>query len=180
MYTTKDGEEIFIIDGHVHLWDASPANQRNVHGAEFINCFYGYHTALSPKEELWSREKFEKYGAETMYEDLFVKGYDDMAIFQPTYLKEFYKDGFNTLEQNGSLGQRYPERFIVNGAFDPRDGEAGLDQRLSDPGEIRGLELEIAEALDLHLSNVYARVRTARLAFDAALRRHRARQARAR
>ena len=104
MYKTKDGEEIFIIDGHVHLWDASPENQRNVHGAEFINCFYGYHTALSPKEELWPRSKFEKYGAETMYEDLFVKGYDDMAIFQPTYLKEFYKNGFNTLEQNASLG----------------------------------------------------------------------------
>ncbi|HKP57561.1 MAG TPA: sigma-70 family RNA polymerase sigma factor [Polyangiales bacterium] len=38
----------------------------------------------------------------------------------------------------------------------------------------------IAEALDLHLSNVYARVRVARQAFDAALRRHRARGARAR
>lgn len=35
---------------------------------------------------------------------------------------------------------------------------------------------EIADALDLHLSNVYARIRTARMAFDAALRRHRARQ----
>jgi RNA polymerase sigma-70 factor (ECF subfamily) len=39
---------------------------------------------------------------------------------------------------------------------------------------------EIAEALDLHLSNVYARVRSARMAFDAALKRHRAREARAR
>lgn len=37
---------------------------------------------------------------------------------------------------------------------------------------------EIAAALDLSLSNVYARVRTARLAFDAALRRYRAREAR--
>ena len=36
----------------------------------------------------------------------------------------------------------------------------------------------IAEALDLELSNVYARVRRARLAFDAALKRHRARTAR--
>lgn len=36
----------------------------------------------------------------------------------------------------------------------------------------------IAEALDLELSNVYARVRRGRLAFDAALKRHRARQAR--
>lgn len=36
----------------------------------------------------------------------------------------------------------------------------------------------IAEALDLELSNVYARVRRARLAFDAALRRYRAKQTR--
>jgi RNA polymerase sigma-70 factor, ECF subfamily len=39
---------------------------------------------------------------------------------------------------------------------------------------------EIAQALDLELSNVYARVRTARQAFDAALKRHRAREARSR
>jgi len=38
----------------------------------------------------------------------------------------------------------------------------------------------IAEALGLHLSNVYARVRVARQAFDAALRRYRARTARSR
>ena len=37
---------------------------------------------------------------------------------------------------------------------------------------------EIARALDLHLSNVYARIRVARQAFDAALRRYRARTAR--
>jgi RNA polymerase sigma-70 factor (ECF subfamily) len=37
---------------------------------------------------------------------------------------------------------------------------------------------EIAQALDLELSNVYARVRTARQAFDAALKRYRAREAR--
>jgi RNA polymerase sigma-70 factor (ECF subfamily) len=39
---------------------------------------------------------------------------------------------------------------------------------------------EIAEALDLPLSNVYARMRSARSAFDAALRRYRAREARSR
>lgn len=39
---------------------------------------------------------------------------------------------------------------------------------------------EIAEALDLQLSNVYARVRTARQAFDAALKRYRAREGRSR
>ena len=49
MFTTKSGERIFIIDSHIALWDASPANQRNRHGEEFINCFYNYHK-ISPKE----------------------------------------------------------------------------------------------------------------------------------
>ena len=60
MYKTDTGEEIFVVDGHTHFWDASPANQRNIHGKQFIDCFYAYHTALSPEEEVWSKEKFEK------------------------------------------------------------------------------------------------------------------------
>ena len=89
MFRTQDGEEIFIIDGHVHLWDGSKANLKNVHGQQFIDCFYAYHKNLSPKDYLWPKEKFDKYGEEVMYEDLFVTGYDDMAICQPTYLTDF-------------------------------------------------------------------------------------------
>lgn len=62
-----------------------------------------------------------------------------------------------------------------------------LDELDSDKREVFVLsELEelsgpqIAAALDLHLSNVYARIRGARQAFDAALKRHRARSQRAR
>ena len=32
MYRTANGEEIFVIDGHTHFWDGSPANQKNIHG----------------------------------------------------------------------------------------------------------------------------------------------------
>jgi uncharacterized protein len=127
MYRTSDGEEIFIIDGHTHLWDAAPDNIKNVHGQQFIDCFYGYHAALSPKEQLWPKEQFVKYGADRLYRDLFVDGPDDMAILQPTYLTDFYKNGFNTTEQNAEVKARHPDRIILNGAFDPRDGEAGLD-----------------------------------------------------
>ena len=147
MYRTEDGEDIFIIDGHVHFWDASPENQKNVHGAEFINCFYGYHTALSPKEELWTREKFEKYSAENMYNDLFVNGPDDMAICQPTYLYDFYTEGFNTTERNARMAEKYPNRFIVNGAFDPRDGEKGIEalHALVEKYKVKGIKLYTAE-----------------------------------
>ena len=136
MYRTADGEEIFIIDGHTHLWDGSKENQKNIHGQQFIDCFYGYHSALSPKEYVWPKEKFDKYGAETMYNDLFVEGYDDMAIFQPTYLKDFYVNGFNTTEQNAVLKEKYPDRFILNGAWDPRDGEVGLEALRGDGDQV--------------------------------------------
>ena len=78
---------------------------------------------LSPPSEKWPLEKFEKYDAKTMYNDLFVAGYDDMAILQPTYLGDFYKNGFNTTERNSAMKKSHPDRFILNGAFDPRDGE---------------------------------------------------------
>jgi hypothetical protein len=147
MYTTPEGEEIFIIDGHVHFWDASAANQKNRHGREFIDCFYGYHSFLSPKEYLLDRTQFDKYSAETMYRDLFEDGPDDMAIFLPTYLKEFYINGFNTTEQNAEIKDQYPERFILNGAFDPRDGEAGLEylHSLVENYHIKGVKLYTAE-----------------------------------
>jgi len=50
MYRTADGEEIFIVDGHVHFWDGSPANQRNRYAEGWVECFYNYHKNLSPAE----------------------------------------------------------------------------------------------------------------------------------
>jgi len=147
MYTTKTGEEIFVIDGHTHFWDGSVENQRNIHGKQFIECFYAYHNALSPPEQLWPLEKFSKYDEETMYNDLFVDGPDDMAIMQSTYLKDFFTDGFNTIERNYAFAKQHPDRFIVNGAFDPRDGEQALEyiQHMKDTYNIQGVKLYTAE-----------------------------------
>ena len=147
MFKTSDGEDIFVIDAHIHLWDARPENQRNVHGAQFINCFHDYQKGLSPEEYHWPAEKFQYYGADTLYEDVFVNGYADMAICQPTYLKEFYKEGFNTTEQNAFLRDKYPNQVLLNGAFDPRDGEPGLDAltALVETYKVIGVKLYTAE-----------------------------------
>ncbi len=147
MFRTPDGEEIFIIDGHTHFWDGSPENQANIHGKQFIDCFYAYHTALSPKDQLWSKEQFEKYSADRMHRDLFVDGPDDMAIVQSTYLSEFYKNGFNTIERNLDMAKAYPDRYIVNGAFDPRDGEKALEyiHFMKENYNIKGVKLYTAE-----------------------------------
>jgi uncharacterized protein len=147
MYRTESGEEIFVIDGHTHLWDASPENWKNKYGKGWIECFYDYHRNLSPPEYVWPLEKYQKYGVATMVNDEFVKGYADLAILQPTYLTDFYNNGFNTLEQNSVIKKAYPDRFILNGAWDARDGEKGLEalRRMKADWDIQGVKVYTAE-----------------------------------
>lgn len=147
MFKAANGEEIFVIDAHIALWDGSEANRLNVHGTEFINCFYDYHKNLSPKEHLWDYNKFVKYSVEDMIQDVFVKGYADMAIFQPVFLTDFYKNGFGDIEQNAQLVKQYPGRLIGNGSFDPRDGERGLEylEYLAETHQVQGVKLYTAE-----------------------------------
>ena len=56
-----------------------------------------------------------------MMQDVFVDGYVDIGIFQPTYLTDFYVNGFNTTERDAMLKDKYPDRFILNSAWDPRE-----------------------------------------------------------
>lgn len=82
-----------------------------------------------------------------MIHDLFVDGYDDVAILQPTYLGDFFVHGFNTVDRDAIVKDLHPEPFILNGAFDPRDGEAGLEalQAMKERYGIRGVKLYTAE-----------------------------------
>ena len=57
----KDGEKYFIVDSHMHYWNAAPDNW--VKGAEqyakgWIECFHAYQ-GLGPKETHWPIEKFK-------------------------------------------------------------------------------------------------------------------------
>ena len=126
----KDGEKYFVVDSHMHFWNAAPDNW--VPGAEqyakgWIECFHAYQ-GLGPPETHWSIEHFQKYSEDDLMKDVFEDGYVDVAIFQPTYLKEWYKEGFNTTERNALMGEKHPGKFIYNTRWDPRDGDAGLEQ----------------------------------------------------
>ncbi|TDC50451.1 amidohydrolase [Jiangella ureilytica] len=146
MYS-KDGQSYFVVDGHIHYWDGTPANQANRYGEGFLNCFYDYHRNLSPEDEVWSLEHFQRQSEDQVMHDLFEVGYVDKAIFQPTYLTDFFVNGFNTTEQDGALAEKHPGRFIVNGSWDPRDGEAGLErlEQLAERWHLRGVKLYTAE-----------------------------------
>jgi predicted TIM-barrel fold metal-dependent hydrolase len=145
----KDGKKYFIFDSHLHFWDASPANW--VKGAEeyakgWIECFHAYQ-GLGPPETHWTLEKFQKYSIDDFEKDVIVEGGIDKAVFQSTYLKEWYTNGFNDIEQNAALLERWPDKLIVNGRWDPRDGDAGLRQLEADHAKygIKGVKLYTAE-----------------------------------
>ena len=126
MYT-HDGQNIFVIDGHTHFWDANPENWHNMYGESWVKCFYAFHSSLSPAEAVWPFDKFCRYGDEVMVDDLFRNGYVDMAILNSTYLYEFYKNGFNSHVQNNVVKTKYPDRLLLCGSFDPREEAAGID-----------------------------------------------------
>jgi predicted TIM-barrel fold metal-dependent hydrolase len=145
----KDGEKYFVVDAHMHFWDASRENW--VEGREnlakgWIDCFYGYHK-LAPEETHWDYEHYLKVSEEDLVRDVFEEGHVDKAIFQSTYLKYWYKNGFNTAEQNARLLERHADKVIVNGRFDPRDGERGLRQLEEDAARwnLKGVKVYTAE-----------------------------------
>ena len=145
----KDGERYFVVDDHVHFWDASPENWvpgQEQYAKGWIECFHAY-MSLAPAETHWPLDKFQKYSEEQFVTDVFVNGYVDAGIFQSTYLKEWYRDGFNTLERNAKLVEKYPDKLIANGRFDPREGEAGLRQLEEDAERynLKGVKLYTAE-----------------------------------
>ncbi|HZK50644.1 MAG TPA: amidohydrolase family protein [Actinomycetota bacterium] len=143
----KDGEKYFVVDGHVHFWDASPENTSNKYGEGFIKCFYDYHANLSPEEYVWPLDKYRKYTEADLMRDLFEEGYVDVAIFQPTYLTDFYAAGFNTTEQDAVVQRKHPDKFIVNGSWDPRDGNKGLEEFEAKVAKhnLKGVKLYTAE-----------------------------------
>jgi predicted TIM-barrel fold metal-dependent hydrolase len=147
VYRTADGQELFVVDGHIHLWDARPENWKTAYGEGWIRCFYDYTVALSPAEYVWPFERYCYYGADALIQDVFVDGYVDVGIFASTYLHEFFVNGFNTHAQNFALAHRYPDRFILCGSFDPRLGQAGLDdfRQVVHDYPIRGVKLYTAE-----------------------------------
>jgi uncharacterized protein len=142
-----NGESIFVVDGHVHFWDGSKENHRNERWAEsWIHSFYDLHK-LSPEENTWPLEKYRKFSEEDIMHDVFEVGYVDKAILLPVSLNEFYKNGFSTTEGGAALAEKYPGKFIVNGRFDPRDGDEGLKRFAEEVKryDIKGVKLYTAE-----------------------------------
>ncbi len=146
MYQYK-GEDVFVIDGHVHMWDATEENIKHKGGEQFIQCFHDYHTGFTPDDRQRDMEEYRKFTPEDVKEDLF-NNHVDVGVYQPTHLRDFYKEGFNTVDDLGqTLYQDHPDRFVLNGRWDPRDGEEGLKEleRQKEEYDIMGAKVYTAE-----------------------------------
>ncbi|MGC4026261.1 MAG: amidohydrolase family protein [Mesorhizobium sp.] len=147
MYVTGNGDKIFVVDAHCHVWDARPENIRNRNGQMFIDTFYGAHKAMTPANQMWTAEEFAWQGIEKAAKDLFVDGYVDVAVMLPVYLRDFFINGFNTTEQCSAFKKLHPEKVILNGRIDPRDGPLGIKQLERDVEQwgITGVKLYTGE-----------------------------------
>lgn len=143
----KNGEQYFVVDGHVHIWDGRASNIKNIHGQQFIDCFYDYHKNLSPEDAVWDFDTYAYYGGERLMKDLFAEGYVDHAIFQTTVLRDFYHRGFAQMEETWDLVRANQDRLTLNIAYDPRDEQEGLDRFRADVEKYRpqGVKLYTAE-----------------------------------
>ena len=153
----KDGEKYFVVDSHMHYWNAAPDNW--VPGAEqyakgWIECFHAYQ-GLGPKETHWTIEKFMKYSEDDLMKDVFEDGYVDVAVFQPTYLTEWYKEGFNTTERNALAGEKHPGKFVLQHAVGSARGRRRAEAAR---GERRALRLQGREALHRRVEQRLARL----------------------
>jgi hypothetical protein len=145
----KDGEKYYIFDSHLHFWDASPENWVKGHeeyAKGWIECFHAYQ-GLGPADTHWTLEHFQKYSADDFEKDVFQDGGVDKAVLQSTYLKEWYTNGFNDIDQNAALLDRFGDKLILNGRWDPREGQAGIAQLEKDHAQygIQGVKLYTAE-----------------------------------
>ena len=107
----KDGEKYFIFDSHLHFWDASPANW--VKGAEeyakgWIECFHAYQ-GLGPPETHWSHRALPEVLRRRLREGRLHRRLRRQGRSSSRRTcSEWYTNGFNDIEQNASLLDRFP------------------------------------------------------------------------
>ena len=124
----KDGEKYFIVDEHQHFWNARPDNW--VEGREnlakgWIDCFYGYHQ-LGPPETHWPTGEVPALDRRGLRPTCSRRATSTTRCSSRPTSSYWYKEGFNTTERNQAVAEAFPGKVIVNGRWDPREGEEGL------------------------------------------------------
>src|SRR2546428_4580964 len=131
-------QEIFVVDYHFHIWNAAKENWLRPDLAKgWINCFYDYTKALSPKEYVWDWDTYAYYGEEKALHDVFGEGHVDMAIFEPQTLNYFYHKGFSNVDAIGGGVTKRADRPLMGSRWGAPGGGGGGGALAREGGERR-------------------------------------------
>lgn len=122
MYTCR-GESFRVVDGQVHVWDASPHNQAIRDGELYATDLMRRHRELDGVGV--PRHEAERVSEESLLRDVFDAGYVDRAVLQPVVLGELFVLGFSPLEWHAEMAEWMPDRFVLSGELDPDGGQPG-------------------------------------------------------
>lgn len=140
MYTVA-GESFRVVDGQVHVWDASPHNQAIPDGEHYATDLLRRHRELDGVGV--SRHEAERVSEETLLRDVFDAGHVDKAVLQPVVLGDLFVLGFSPLEWHAEMAAWMPGRFVLSGELDPDGGQPearGLGPRVR-RHDLRGVTL---------------------------------------
>lgn len=122
MYTVR-GETYRVVDGQVHVWDASPHNQAIPDGELYVTDLLRRHRELDGVGV--PRHEAERVSEESLLRDVFDHGHVDKAVLQPVVLGELFVLGFSPLEWHAEMAEWMPGRFVLSGELDPDRGQPG-------------------------------------------------------
>jgi uncharacterized protein len=122
VYTVR-GETFRVVDGQVHVWDASPHNQAIPDGERYAVDVLRRHRELDGVGV--PRHEAERVSEESLLRDVFDGGHVDKAVLQPVVLGELFVLGFSPLEWHAEMAEWMPGRFVLSGELDPGSGQAG-------------------------------------------------------
>jgi uncharacterized protein len=120
---TYRGETFRVVDGQVHVWDASPHNQAIPDGELYATDLLRRHRELDGVGV--PRHQAERVSEESLLRDVFDNGFVDRAVLQPVVLGELFVLGFSPLEWHAEMAEWMPDRFVLSGELDPDVGQPG-------------------------------------------------------
>ncbi len=149
----KDGEKYFVVDSHCHFWDASRENwkpgQRAVR--QGLDRLLLRLPPARPARDALGLRALPQGHARGLRARHVHRGprRRTRSSSRPTS-RSGTPRASTPLDQNGELAEKYGDQLIVNGRFDPREGDAGLKQLEEDAKKynLKGVKLYTAEWYD--------------------------------
>lgn len=118
-------DDMFVFDAVCHVYDFSPANQRQ-DLREMESMLQGWRIAMSFMKYEPQQGEFAgdfdwetRFTAEQMYDMEFVQSPVDMAMACTVPVWDWFEESFSSVQAQHEFAARYPDRVLLAGGVDP-------------------------------------------------------------